>query len=76
MSGIFDLYWRWVVPVKNTEVTDEVITHDKTEYASHSLTEVVDGKTGISESWPQDPVLVSNGFTKIDKRKRRIKDNN
>ena len=33
-------------------------------------------KTGMGEYWPQDPGLVSNGFTNIDKGKRRIKDNN
>ena len=33
-------------------------------------------KTGMSNSWEQDPILVSNGFTKIDKLKGRIKDNN
>ena len=30
--------------VKNTRVTDDVITCDKTEYSSHALAEVVDGK--------------------------------
>ena len=31
------------------------------------------GKTGMSKSWAQDPGLVSNGFTKIYKKKKRIK---
>ena len=31
------------------------------------------GKTGMSKSWEQDTGLVSNGFTKIDKNKIRIK---
>ena len=30
--------------VENTRVTDDVITHNKTEYSSHTLAEVVDGK--------------------------------
>ena len=30
--------------VKNTRVTDDVITHDKTKYSSHALDEVVDGE--------------------------------
>ena len=30
--------------VKNTRVMDDVITHDNTEYSSHALAEVVDGK--------------------------------
>ena len=30
--------------VENTRVTDDVITHNKTEYSSHALAEVVDGK--------------------------------
>ena len=30
--------------VKNTRVTDDVITHDKTEYFSHALAEVMDEK--------------------------------
>ena len=29
---------------KNTRFTDDVISRDKTEYASHTLTEVMDGK--------------------------------
>ena len=29
---------------KNTRVTEDVITHNKTEYSSHALAEVVDGK--------------------------------
>ena len=34
------------------------------------------GETGTSKSWTQDPGMVSNGFTNIDKNKMRIKDNN
>ena len=30
--------------VENTRVTDDVITHNKTEYSSQALAEVVDGK--------------------------------
>ena len=30
--------------VNNTRVTDDLINRDKTEYTSHSLAEVVDGK--------------------------------
>ena len=30
--------------VKKTGVTDDIITHDKTEYSIHTLTEVVEGK--------------------------------
>ena len=30
--------------VKKTRVMDDVITHDKTEYSSHSLAEVADGE--------------------------------
>ena len=30
--------------VKNNRVTDEIITRVKTEYSSHALAEVVDGK--------------------------------
>ena len=30
--------------IKNTRVTDDVISCEKTEYPSHSLAEVVDGK--------------------------------
>ena len=30
--------------VENTRVTDDVITHNKTEYSSHTLAEVMDGK--------------------------------
>ena len=30
-------------------------------------------KTGMSKSWSKYPGLVSNGFTKIGKRKNRIK---
>ena len=30
--------------VKNSRVTDDVISLDKNEYSSHTLTEVVDGK--------------------------------
>ena len=30
--------------VKKTGVTDDVITRENTEYSSHALTEVVDGK--------------------------------
>ena len=30
--------------VKNTRVTNDVITHDKIEYSSHALAEVMDGK--------------------------------
>ena len=30
--------------VNNTRVIDDVITHDKTEYFSHSLAEVMDGE--------------------------------
>ena len=30
--------------VNNTRFTDDVITRDKTEYSSHALAEVVDGK--------------------------------
>ena len=30
--------------VMKTIVTDDVITHDKTEYSSHALAEVVDGE--------------------------------
>ena len=29
--------------VKKIEVTDDIITRDKTEYSSHTLTEVVNG---------------------------------
>ena len=29
---------------KNTRVTDDVISRDKTEYSSHALAEVMDGK--------------------------------
>ena len=36
--------------VNETGVTDDVITCDKTEYSSHTITEVVDGKTGMGES--------------------------
>ena len=28
----------------NTRVTDDVISHENTEYSSHTLVEVVDGK--------------------------------
>ena len=58
------------------DTTYDIITHDKTEYSSYALAEVVDGKTGMSESWLQDPGLVSNEITNIDKGKRIIKDNN
>ena len=30
--------------VENTRVTDDVITHNKTEYSSQALAEVMDGK--------------------------------
>ena len=30
--------------VNNNRVVDDVITHDKIEYSSHTLAEVVDGK--------------------------------
>ena len=30
--------------VKNTRVTDDVITRDKTEYSSHAISEVTDGE--------------------------------
>ena len=30
--------------VNNIRVTDDVISHEKTEYSSHTLAEVVDGK--------------------------------
>ena len=33
-----------IVYVKNTRVTDDVIIHEKTEYSSHALAEVVDVK--------------------------------
>ena len=36
--------------VKKTGVTDYVITRDKTEYYSHTIAEVVDGKTGMNKS--------------------------
>ena len=36
--------------VKNTRVTDDVITRDKNEYSSHALAGVKDGKTGMSGS--------------------------
>ena len=35
---------------KKIGFTEDVITRDKTEYSSHALAEVVDGKTGMSES--------------------------
>ena len=53
--------------VNETGVTDDVITCDKTEYSSHTITEVVDGKTGMGESWLQYPGLESNEHNKIDK---------
>ena len=34
------------------------------------------GETGMGKSWAQDPGLVSNVFTNIDKSKMRIKYNN
>ena len=34
------------------------------------------GEIGMSKSWAKYPGLVFNGFTKIDKRKMRINDNN
>ena len=36
--------------IKKTGVMDDIITRDKTEYSSQVLAEVVDGKTGISDS--------------------------
>ena len=30
--------------VKNTRVTDDIISHHNTEYSSHALAEVVDGE--------------------------------
>ena len=50
------------VCVKNNRVTYYVITRDKTEYSSHALTEVVDGKTLMSENWSLDKILVSDDF--------------
>ena len=35
---------------KKIGFTEDVITRDKTEYSSHALAEVVDGKTGMRES--------------------------
>ena len=32
------------IPGNNTSVTDEVINRYKTEYSSHALAEVIDGK--------------------------------
>ena len=58
--------------VKKTRVTDDIITHEKTEYSSQALAKVVDGKTLMNGSWSQDPVLVSNEFTSIGKVKKRI----
>ena len=34
---------------KKTGVVDDVIPHDKTEYSSHEISEVVDVKKGMSE---------------------------
>ena len=34
----------WYISFKNTRVTDDIIKHDKTEYFSHALAEVVDGE--------------------------------
>ena len=62
--------------LKKTGVTDDVITRNKNEYSSHAISEVMDVKTGISESLLQDPGLVSNEFINIYKLKRIIKDNN
>ena len=63
------------ISVKKTGVTDDTSKRENTEYSSHALAKVVDGKTGMSESWLQDPGLVINENTKIDKGKKRIKDN-
>ena len=57
-----------LLAVKNTGVTDDTITHDKTEYSSHALAIVLDGKTRISKSWAHDPGMVSHKLPKIDKR--------
>ena len=43
--------------------------------ATHSLNKWM-GKTEIIKSWAQDPGLVSNVFTKMDKRIISIKDDN
>ena len=59
----FTRYMKWITEgelwelvdtgrenVKKNGVMDDIITHDKTEYSSHAIAEVVSGKTGIIES--------------------------
>ena len=66
----------WKINFNKTRVTDNVITCDKTEYSSDTLAEVVDGEKVRNKIWAQDPGLISNEYTKIDKWKMRIKENN